>query len=400
MTAPTRFALARRALTALFSLACLMLCHTTLADERFIPRDMRACAAEHPEAGVDLPCKQPLSPEVLASELAKLRTRDFAWEIKDDTLAVSVRMLPGPALYPNGPFLCCEIQGYLDRIADDVYSARFRWSRMQTALLDLQFLGADKRPDTRLRHRGSPQFVFADNKIDTGLVARDGAALETRTFAAQGEYGTRKVSVFRGAACRRGIAGCIVIYTSDGHTTDQFVHNALANGIDMRGIVIAGVHNAELDTNGARIEELLLDVNPARYDAFMRFVTQDLAGQIEGGARPRRRIVAGYSNGGAWAYDALVSQGGHFDGAIIMSPAQWRTRSEEALDGRRAFVGAGHMERGFYKNATAIAPALRARGALVNEIYVPSGHGMNTWVNIWNAAIVELARQPARAVAP
>ena len=178
----------------------------------------------------------------------------------------------------------------------------------------------------------------------------------------------------------------------DGHDIGNLVDNALANGFDMRRFVVAGVHNAERDPAGSRIEELVLDANPARYDAFMRFVTADLARQIEGGVRPQRRLAAGYSNGGAWAYDALVSQGRHFDGAIVMSPAQWRTRGDGSVAGRLAFVGAGYMERSYSQNALAIAAGLKARGAAVTETYVPSGHGLNTWVNIWNAAMVELGR--------
>lgn len=42
----------------------------------------------------------------------------------------------------------------------------------------------------------------------------------------------------------------------------------------------------------------------------------------------------------------------------------------------------------------AITAVLKAREADVKEIHVPSGHGLNTWVNVWNAAIAELGRQP------
>jgi hypothetical protein len=385
------FAPVRHILAALFSLTCLMLCPGAAAEERFIPRDMRPCSLEHAAAD-ELPCKQQLPADAIAAERDKLKTKGFAYEVKGDTLTVSVRMPKNEVAYPQGPYLCCEIQAYLDRIGDDVYAARFRWNRMASAMLDLQLLNQENRPDAHFQLRGSPRFVFAGDRVVPGLIERSGATLSTGAYAAPGEYGTRKVTVFRGAACRETVASCSVIYTPDGHVTAKFVENALAHGIDLRRVVVAGVHNADIDPTGSRIEELVLDANPVRYDAFMRFVTQDLVRHIEGGTRPRRRLAAGYSNGGAWAYDALVSQGGHFDAAIIMSPAQWRTRSEGVLPGRLAFIGAGYMERGFYQHASAIATALKARGASVTEVYVPSGHGLNTWVNVWNAAMAELGR--------
>lgn len=337
--------LTRFLLAPLFSLTGLALGHAAMAQDQFIPRDMRACAAEHAAAGYELPCKQSLSAQAIASELDKLKTKNFAYEVKGDTLFVSARLAPAAVAYPKGPYLCCEIQAYLDKISDDVYGASFRWKRMASAMLDLQFLNLKNRPDTRFQLRGSPQFVFAGDKVVPGLIEASGATLTTLTYAAPGEYGTRKVTVFRGAACRDTVAACSVIYTPDGHETAKFADNALASGIDLGRVVVAGVHNADHDPAGSRIEELVLDANPARYDAFMRFVTGDLPRHVEGGVRPLRRLAAGYSNGGAWAYDALVSQGSHFDGAIIMSPAQWRTRGEAALQGRRVFVGAGYMER-------------------------------------------------------
>jgi hypothetical protein len=389
-----RLTLARHLLPAVLSLSGLTLGTAAIADERFIPRDMRACDAAHAAAGFELPCKQPLSAEAVAAELDKLKTKRFAYEVKGDTLVVSVRMPPADVAYPNGPYLCCEIQAYLDKVADDVYAAGFRWNRMAGAMLDLRFLNQENRPDAGFQLRGSPQFVFAGDKVVPGMIERSGAQLTTGTHDASGEYGQRKVTVFKGAACRESVAACTVVYTPDGHATGKFVDNALANGVDMRRVVVVGVHNAELDPAGSRIEELVLDANPVRYDAFMRFITEDLRRQIEGSAKPLRRLAAGYSNGGAWAYDALVSQGRHFDGAIVMSPAQWRTRGAAALQGRRVFVGAGYMERPFYQNATAIAAVLKARGADVTEVYVPSGHGLNTWVNIWNAAIAAFGRRP------
>lgn len=380
----------RHSLLALVGFACLGAGNAALAqEERFIPQDMRACTAEHAAAGYTLPCKQALPAERVAPALDKLKKANFAYEVKGDTLFVAVRMTPDEVPYPKGPYLCCEVDAYLDKIADKVYAASFRWNRMESAMLDLQFLNVQNRPDARLQHNGSPQFVFADSKIDEGLIARSGAELSTRLVDAGSVLGARKVSVFKGAACRQTLARCSLIYMPDGHTTRLFVSNALANDVDMNSFVVVGVHNAVVNGNETRIAELLLGYDEARYDAFMRFVTHDLKRQVEGGETPLRRYAAGYSNGGSWAHNALVSQGGHFDGAIVMSPGERKTRGDGPLAGRVVVVGAGYMEREFHESALAIAAGLRSRGAAVSEVYVPSGHGTNTWVNVWNAAIVQ-----------
>ncbi|MDB5747611.1 MAG: hypothetical protein JWP72_2459 [Massilia sp.] len=74
---------AKRALLALFTLACLGARNAALAqDERFIARDMRACTAAHAAAGYTLPCKQPLPAERVAPELDKLRGANFAYEVR------------------------------------------------------------------------------------------------------------------------------------------------------------------------------------------------------------------------------------------------------------------------------------------------------------------------------
>lgn len=363
------------------------------ANERFIPRDMLPCTVENASSGYDVPCKENLPVERIATELGKLAGTNFAYEIRDDMLTVTVRMTPVDASYPRGPFLCCEIQAYLDKISQDVYSARFRWSRMQTGMLDLQFLNVKDRPDTHFQHNGSPRFVFANTEADKDLIARSGAELNADVHAAGDPLGTHKLAIFKGAACRKTVTRCSVIYMPDGQYAGVFATNALANKVDTDRFVIVGVYNTAEDSSDTRIEELLLGYNDARYDAFMRFVTHDLRQQIERGERPLRRYAAGLSNGGSWAHNALVSQGGYFDGAIIMSPGERKTRDERPLADRVAIVGAGFMERNFYESTLKIAASLKARGAIVNEVYVPSGHGLNTWVNVWNTAITHLNSQ-------
>ena len=394
MTAFSTFVTAARRLVLAFGLfASFSGGNIATADEQFVPRGLRACTPEDTAMGYAVICKEALPATHIKRELDKLQRTNFTYEVQGDTLVVAVRMTAEEAFYPNGPYLCCEIQAYLDKISEGVYSASFRWARMADAMLDLRFMNVNSRPDARLKLNGPSSFVFVDANIDESLIARSGAELLTSIYAAGDVLGLRKLSVFRGSRCLKTVSQCAVIYMPDGEYVRMFVLNALANKIDMSRFVVAGVHNADQNSSDARIEELLLGLNDTRYDAFMRFITRDVRQHVEHGEKPHHRYAAGLSNGGSWAYNALGSQSEYFDGAIIMSPGERKTQSEGALAGRIVVIGAGYMETNFYKNTSIIAAGLKSRGASVNEVYVASGHGLNTWINIWNAAIKQLNDQ-------
>jgi enterochelin esterase-like enzyme len=379
----------------LLTIATLAFGGPAAAEEGFVPRDLRACAADKPAAAYEAACKQALTPAEAEAQLLALKDRDFAVQIDGDTLLVAARLDGAKVRYRQGPFLCCEMQAYLDKIGPDAYAAKLRWNRMAEAMIDLRLRDVPERGDMRIRRNGSTQFVMFDQAMDKRVAEAAGFAVSTAQVDTHGMLGVRKVTTLAGPDCRGALADCTVIYMPDGEYALGFVLNALANQVDMRRFVVVGIHNDEEDTINRRIEELLFGVGP-RYDLFMRFVTGDLAQRIEGTQKPRRRIAAGYSNGGAWALDALLARPDWFEGAIIMSPAQWNIRSDARLQGRPVTVGAGFIEPAYRSNALAIAARLRERGAAVKELYIPSGHSMNTWVNVWNAAIVGLNQADQR----
>jgi enterochelin esterase-like enzyme len=384
---PTCAMLVRLLLLALFGFAFFA---PARAADGFEPRDLRVCAPEASAGGYAATCKQPLSPAEVQGRLQKLKDRDFAFDFEGDALLIAARIPAASVPFERGPFVCCDIQAYLDKVAPDTYAAKLRWNRMAEALLDLRLLGMKDRPQMAVRRNGSTQFLLAEPGIDKRLADAAGFTVTTTQVDTRSILGLRKVTIAAGPACRSSLAHCSVIYMPDGESTLSFVLNALGNKVDMRSVVVVGIHNADEDPSGNRNEELLFGLGP-RYDVFLRFVTEDLTRHVEGGQKPLRRIAAGFSNGGAWALDVLVAKPDRFDGAIIMSPAQWQIRSAPSLAGRRVMVGAGFMETAFHANATAIAARLKERGADVKELYVPSGHSINTWVNVWNAAIVSLA---------
>lgn len=388
LTAPSRAL--RRSAALVLALACLATGTVAAAGQTYKPRDLRTCAANKPAGGYDKVCKQPLAADDIAAVRDKVKDRRFAHAIEDDTLTIVMRAEAAELRYPAGPHVCCEIQAYLDQVEGDIHAAKFRWNRMAQAMLDLRFFGMEHRKDARAHINGSPQFVPVDEKIDKKVFAAHGFTLSTERLEGGGTIGLRSVTVARGPFCARRLAQCTIIYMPDGDATRLFVGNALVNGVDMRDFVVVGVHNAEVNGNETRTEELLYPLGASRYPMFMRFVTEDVRRHVEGAQKPLQRLSAGFSNGGVWAVDALLAHPDLFDGAIVMSPGMWKYRNEDKLGAHRVFVGAGLMEDVFHATSMKIAAGLTQRGAAVSELYIPSGHSMNTWINVWNSAITAL----------
>lgn len=361
--------------------------------EEFPLRDFTKCSVQNKEAGYTKACKDELSSTDIEKSRESAAKKPFSIAVQGDTLTVTARVAASDITFARKPYLCCDIQAYLDPLGDDLYAAKFRWHDMDKSLLELRLFNVAQPSNGNATYHGSKEFLAPRNDIDQSVLQNAGMALTERAFKISQEFGVRKVTVIKGRACLQNLTVCQVIYMADGQSLVFLVKNALLDQRDLSHFVFVGIYNAEAkeNTNNIRIDELLFGYHPARYDAFMHFSTVTLIQEIEGEDLPLARYSAGYSNGGAWAYDMLLARPDVFSGAIIMSPAEWKSRADTRLTERRVFIGAGHLESGFLANARAMAPDVRSRGALVQEIYVPSGHGMNTWTNIWSRSLLALS---------
>lgn len=358
-------------------------------------RDFTKCSADNKSTGYATPCKDALAATDVAKALALAAKQNFSLAIEDDTLLIAAQVVPGDIQYAGKPYLCCDIQAYLDPIADGIYAAKFRWNEMDKSLLSLSLINVAQRSGHSLTYNGSKQFPDQLNNIDKSALKNAGMELTEHAFEINQEFGMRKVTVIKGDACLQSVAPCQVIYMADGQSLASLVKSALLDKRDLSRFVFVGIHMSEGKKNSIniRIDELLFGYSPARYDAFKHFVTVTLVQQIEKQAAPLARYSAGYSNGGAWALDMLLDKPDIFSGAIIMSPAQWTSRTDTRLPGRRVFVGAGKLETAYHANAHTVTANLRARDALVQETYVPSGHSMSTWSNVWSRSLLALSQE-------
>lgn len=362
-------------------------------------RDFTACSADDKNSGYTSPCKDTLDDTDIRQALAAAEKQHFVLDVKGDRLLITAKVATDDISYAGRPYLCCDLQAYLDPVADGIYAAKFRWHDMQKSLLELRLMNVGKPSGGNAIYNGSLEFPDPASNIDKSVFKNAGMELTEHSYDISQEFGTRKVTVIKGADCLQTLSACTIIYMADGESLNYMVKSTLLQHKDLRKFVFVGIHNSEdkENTMSIRIDELLFGTNAARYDAFMHFVTETLRQEIESKQPPLARYSAGYSNGSAWALDVLLTKPDLFKGAIAMSPAQWKSRNDTSLAQRRVFIGAGYLEPGFYKNARRIAPELSARGALVQEVYVPSGHSMNTWSNVWSKALQAISEAPVNS---
>lgn len=341
--------------------------------------------------GYEQPCKDQLASADIAIAIKSAEDRDFVIDVQGDTLLVAAKVAPDTLTVGGKPYLCCDMQAYLDPVADGIYAAKFRWHDMHRSLLEFRLTNTFRRAAASAIYNGSKDFPDQRNSIDNAVLHNAGMQLAELAIPMNEEFGVRQVTVIKGPSCLHTLSQCILIYMADGESLAFMVKSALLEQRDLSRFVFAGIHNAKGQDNAVRIDELLYGYKQPRYDAFLAFVTTTLIPHTEMKEIPLARYSAGYSNGGAWALDMLLTKPDIFTGAIVMSPAEWSSRTDTRLDQHNVFIGAGHMELPFYAKARAIAPLLRERGAIVQELYIPSGHSMNTWNNVWSRTLLALA---------
>lgn len=351
----------------------------------FVPKDLLSCSSGD-QTGV---CKDSLydNDEKLANEITANET--FSYFLKDDSLLISARVSPNTITKFSKPFLCCEIQGYLDPVGHGLYAARFRWKKMKYANVDMRILNVDGLK-TILRINGSPEYIMEERGVDMGAAVGGHTIATTTSYFINSVLGPHDVTVITGSSCQVSLEHCTMVYLVDGESLNQLVQNAISRGLRADNFVFIGIHNATIDD--FRMEELLYGFDQSKFDDFMNFIILRLSPEVEH-TKPERRIAAGFSNGGAWALDAFSLHQDFFSGAISMSPGQWEYHGDVKMNGGKVFIGAGELESRFLKSARRYARDLEGAGAKVSETYVPSGHGMNTWLNIWMSALKSLAEK-------
>lgn len=169
-------------------------------------RDFTKCSADNKSTGYATPCKDALAATDVAKALALAAKQNFSLAIEDDTLLIAAQVVPGDIQYAGKPYLCCDLQAYLDPIADGIYAAQFRWNEMDKSLLSLSLINVAQRSGHSLTYNGSKQFPDQLNNIDKSALKNAGMELTEHAFEINQEFGMRKVTVIKGDACLQSVA--------------------------------------------------------------------------------------------------------------------------------------------------------------------------------------------------
>jgi enterochelin esterase-like enzyme len=310
----------------------------------------------------------------------------LAYRIDHDSLLLAARVKKSDLSFYDLPAFSGEISSFLQPIETDLFAIKVRFKDISKSKLDLMLVNLAGRlpPRINIDGRESSEKVLIEKwSVVRGNLESGGAQYQELAFPSALNLESKLVYVFKGKNCATTITQCDVIYAADGESIHTFVQHAYANKINLDQFVFVGIPNPA----AKRMEELLYGRNQSIFNAFMNFVAIDLREAIEKDEQPKARYVAGYSNGGAWALDALILNSEKFAGAIVMSPGSWKTKNNINVRGKQIFLGAGELEPGFFKQTQVVDKLMLDLGADVKRKYSKSGHSMNTWVPIWLHAL-------------
>lgn len=349
-----------------------------------IPR----CTVKHQDEGFKRVCAELLN----QSEIEEVKAMRFAevYEYKaiENGLILAVKLKRSDLVFFDRPAISGEVTTFLEAIDTELFAIKVRFKGIEKAKLNPLLFNLAAKKSIRLNIDGrepSERVVVEDWTVVLKKLQDNGAQYQSMPFLGAKNLEPKNVEIFRGRHCASTITGCKIIYTADGGI-EAFIVNADAARIQLDDFIFVGIPSS----NENRIGELLKGRDQENFDAFLRFVATDLRLAIEKNETPKGRYVAGYSNGGAWALDALLFHPELFDGAILMSPAAWELQSRVNLKNKKLFVGAGELEMGYIQRAQEIVKIMGDLGAEVKTSYSKSGHSMNTWVPIWNMALRDL----------
>lgn len=347
---------------------------------------IRECTNNDSQQGYLQVCAMPLDKREIEEVKLMQFVDSVAYQIYNDSLILAARVKKSNLSFYDLPAFAGEISTFLLAIDTDLFAIRVRFKDISKSKLDLMLFNLAGRLPPRISIDGrelSEKVLVEKWPVVRGNLESGGALYQEVTFPSAPNLESKMIYVFKGKSCVKTITQCYVIYVADGESIRTFVQHAYAHKISLDQFVFVGIPNP----SAKRMDELLNGRNQLIFDAFMSFVTINLRNSIEKDEQPKARYAAGYSNGGAWALDALLLNRDKFDGAIIMSSGTWKARDNMEVRGKQIFLGAGELEPGFFKQTQIVDKLMLDLGADVKRKYSKSGHSMNTWVPIWLLAL-------------
>ena len=286
------------------------------AAEEFLPR----CAAAAPKQ----PCSVALTVDP-ATATKRLTDRNHIWWLDGDTLTVVARVGD-----QGWPMLCCAIQAPLEPLGPGGLAAlSVRVPRMEEALIDVAVLqGTMLEPPQAIRGPKAPPAPRQVEKLE-GTV--------TRTKFKSDHLGEERGLFIYVPLGPPPPAGFPVIYMADGGGLElaKIAEASVGDGRSSPAMIV-GIQNAvgpSSECTHSPCDRRMLEYTPTAspqklvagspFQRHLSFVTDELMAFIErtypASSNRNDRIVAGYSNGGVWAFSAAALRPAAFGKVLAMS---------------------------------------------------------------------------------
>ena len=358
-----------RRVIAIVGFALVLLVHPALAanPDRFsIPR---ACV----EPSYEQPVCVANNGLTAAQAAQRLGNRDVAAFSEGSTLTVIARRAEGPVQ------LCCSIVAPLARIeGSDLWTLSVNVFELNRAIIDIQF-------SPSLPFNLHSTVYYGQNAPRPPAAASLAGRLVQETLASKALNEARRLTIYLPPAYDAA-KHYPIVYMADGFAVAAYaaaIEAAIAAG-EVRPLIVVGLWPG---LGEQRHREYLPGFSMPRYAEHADFVLNEVLPFVEAkyapATRPQDRVVAGFSDGAAWALSTGLAHKDRFGGIVAMSLG-WPQAAAgiDAADRPKLFLGSGLLEADF--NATT-NKAFRRAGYGTNPVKFDgytSGHAMVAWQNM------------------
>lgn len=278
------------------------------------------------------------------------------------------------------PLLCCSFQSPMERVegADDLWTLSVKVRDLDKAMLDVWVLpSSGGRPDEwrgPLAPPPPPEIAPRDGEITQHIL--QSSALGER----------RGLFIYR----PEGEGQMPVIYMADGESAPSFAAllRPMIEAGEIPPVMIVGLWSGPLLDEGQdappnrRHEEYLAGWNDDVYLDHERFLLEEvlpLAERLGASNAPDERILAGFSDGAAWALNTAIVNPETFRGVVALSFGGRPDARAKGSGYGAIYLTTGTLEPAFYDSTVGVASHLESLAEAVRLDIAVAGHSQMLW---------------------
>lgn len=328
---------------------------------------------------------------------SSMPTPGSSWSVNNNRLEVYVKSTSDLVM------LCCSIQEPLTKVQNEAWYGCIEIEDIEKYALEIGIIAKD--------HELSIETWIGRNY--RGIIANDSSQRTDRdstfTYEFDSEFvGRRKITMYLPTQTDRKET-IPVMYVADGQSVVQLAHyfEKAINGGLLPPVALVGIWPSseklthEENAVDGRALEYLAGYDAKFPDHFRRhndFLIREIIPYVEKkyniGLSRKNRMIAGFSNGGAWAISTALENSNLFSSAISASAGWTKSTSVETkASDVKFFVNYGNLETGFKAKSIKIADSLRQSGNIVVQKEQLGGHSMQMWKDAFIASLSDIIKR-------